>query len=78
MNLELPGAGRFDNYAQVHCLSFPVNEMVAFTALAMGGVLGHVRHASPKALPEPFYVLRSVVVPMQARSTVRAAMPADG
>src|SRR5260370_26090768 len=39
MNLELPGAGRFDNYAQVHCLSFPVDQMVAFTALAMGGVL---------------------------------------
>jgi predicted TIM-barrel fold metal-dependent hydrolase len=39
MNLDLPGAGRFDNYAQVHCLSFPVDQMVAFTALAMGGVL---------------------------------------
>jgi uncharacterized protein len=39
MNLPLPGAGRFANYAQVHCLSFPVDQMVAFTALAMGGVL---------------------------------------
>jgi predicted TIM-barrel fold metal-dependent hydrolase len=39
MNLELPGAGRFANYAQVHALSFPVDQMVAFTALAMGGVL---------------------------------------
>jgi hypothetical protein len=39
MNLPLPGAERFDNYAQVHCLSFPVDQMVAFTALAMGGVL---------------------------------------
>lgn len=39
MNLELPGAGRFDNYAQVHALSFPVDQMVAFTALTMGGVL---------------------------------------
>jgi predicted TIM-barrel fold metal-dependent hydrolase len=39
MNLALPGAERFDNYAQVHCLSFPLDQMVAFTALAMGGVL---------------------------------------
>jgi predicted TIM-barrel fold metal-dependent hydrolase len=39
MNLPLPGAERFDNYAMVHCLSFPVDQMVAFTALAMGGVL---------------------------------------
>jgi len=39
MNLPLPGAERFSNYAQVHCLSFPVDQMVAFTALAMGGVL---------------------------------------
>jgi predicted TIM-barrel fold metal-dependent hydrolase len=39
MNLPLPGAERFDNYAQVHTLSFPVDQMVAFTALAMGGVL---------------------------------------
>jgi predicted TIM-barrel fold metal-dependent hydrolase len=39
MNIPLPAAGRFSNYAQVHCLSFPVDQMVAFTALAMGGVL---------------------------------------
>jgi predicted TIM-barrel fold metal-dependent hydrolase len=39
MNLPLPGAERFANYAQVHCLSFPVDQMVAFTALSMGGVL---------------------------------------
>lgn len=39
MNLPLPGAERFDNYAQVHCLSFPVDQMVALTSLAMGGVL---------------------------------------
>lgn len=39
MNVPLPGAERFDNYAQVHCLSFPVDQMVALTALAMGGVL---------------------------------------
>jgi predicted TIM-barrel fold metal-dependent hydrolase len=38
MNLPLPAADRFTNYAQVHCLSFPVEQMVAFTALAMGGV----------------------------------------
>lgn len=39
MNVPLPAADRFTNYAQVHCLSFPVDQMVAFTALAMGGVL---------------------------------------
>jgi predicted TIM-barrel fold metal-dependent hydrolase len=39
MNVPLPAAGRFSNYAQVHCLSFPVDQMVALTALAMGGVL---------------------------------------
>ena len=39
MHVELPAAGRFDNYAQVHCLSFPVDQMVALTALVMGGVL---------------------------------------
>jgi len=39
MHLPLPAAGRFSNYAQVHTLSFPVDQMVAFTALAMGGVL---------------------------------------
>ena len=35
----MPGADRFSNYAQVHCLSFPVDQMVAFTALTTGGVL---------------------------------------
>ena len=39
MNLTMPGADRFSNYAQVHCLSFPVDQMVAFTALTTGGVL---------------------------------------
>jgi len=39
MNVPLPAAERFDNYAQVHTLSFPCDQMVAFTALAMGGVL---------------------------------------
>lgn len=39
MNNVLPAAERFDNYAQVHCLSFPVDQMVALTSLVMGGVL---------------------------------------
>jgi predicted TIM-barrel fold metal-dependent hydrolase len=39
MNVPLPAAGRFSNYAQVHTLSFPVDQMVALTALSMGGVL---------------------------------------
>jgi predicted TIM-barrel fold metal-dependent hydrolase len=39
MNVPLPAAGLFSNYAQVHCLSFPVDQMVAFVALSMGGVL---------------------------------------
>src|SRR3954470_8188331 len=39
MNIPLPAADRFTNYAQVHLLSFPVDQMVAFTALALGGVL---------------------------------------
>ena len=39
MNLPLPAGDRFDNYLQVHLLSFPVDQMVAFTALAFGGVL---------------------------------------
>jgi predicted TIM-barrel fold metal-dependent hydrolase len=39
MNLPLPGAERFSNYAQVHALSFPVDQMVAMTALTLGGVL---------------------------------------
>jgi len=39
MHLPLPAADRFDNYVQVHLLSFPVDQMVAFTALVFGGVL---------------------------------------
>ena len=39
---------------------------------------GQYASPSPKALPEPFYVLRGVVVAMEARSAVRAGMPADG
>jgi hypothetical protein len=39
-----------------------------------------LRHSSPTALPEPFYVLGGVVVPMQTRATVLigALMPPDG
>jgi len=33
------GAQRFDNYLQVHCVSFPFDMMVAMTALVLGGVL---------------------------------------
>ncbi|KAA0236083.1 MAG: hypothetical protein EDR02_02760 [Actinobacteria bacterium] len=44
MNLPLPAAERFSNYAQVHTLSFPVDQMVALTALAMGGVFEWVPH----------------------------------
>jgi predicted TIM-barrel fold metal-dependent hydrolase len=63
MNLPLPGAGRFDNYAQVHCLSFPVDQMVAFTALAMGGVLDRLPRLRVAFLESgtgwvPYFVLR--------------------
>lgn len=39
--IHLPNLGshRFDNYLQVHCLSFPFDMMVASTALVLGGVL---------------------------------------
>src|SRR5438445_126434 len=39
--IHLPplGAERFDNYLQVHVLSFPFDMMVATTALVLGGVL---------------------------------------
>ena len=39
--IHLPklGTERFDNYLQVHCLSFPFDMMVATTALVLGGVL---------------------------------------
>jgi uncharacterized protein len=52
MNLSLPGAERFDNYAQVHTLSFPVDQMVAFTALAMGSSTATRRCASRSWSPE--------------------------
>ena len=39
--IHLPplGSHRFDNYLQVHCVSFPFDMMVATTALVLGGVL---------------------------------------
>jgi len=39
--IHLPplGAERFDNYLQVHCVSFPFDMMVATTSLVLGGVL---------------------------------------
>ncbi len=38
--LHLPkiGVDRFDNYIQVHCISFPFDQMNAMTALVSGGV----------------------------------------
>ncbi len=39
MNIPVPGADRFDNYVQVHALSFPFDQMGALTALTLGGVL---------------------------------------
>jgi predicted TIM-barrel fold metal-dependent hydrolase len=39
VHLPKLGIDRFDNYIQVHCLSFPVDQMVAMTALVSGGVL---------------------------------------
>ncbi len=37
-----------------------------------------LRHGSPMGLPGPYYILRGVVVSMQACSALRATMPADG
>ena len=38
--IHLPkiGVDRFDNYIQVHCVSFPFDQMTAMTALVSGGV----------------------------------------
>ncbi len=38
MNIPVPGADRFDNYVQVHAVSFPFDQMSALTALTLGGV----------------------------------------
>ena len=54
-------------------LTLPTAEVGGFSVLR-----GSLRHRSPKALPKPLYILRRVVVPMQARATLRARMPADG
>ena len=39
--IHLPkiGTDRFDNYIQVHCISFPFDQMTAMTAIVSGGVL---------------------------------------
>jgi hypothetical protein len=37
-----------------------------------------LRHGSPKGLPGPLYILRGVMVSMQACPTLRATMSADG
>jgi predicted TIM-barrel fold metal-dependent hydrolase len=44
--IHLPkiGVDRFDNYIQVHCVSFPFDQMTAMTALVSGGVFD--RHPS--------------------------------
>ena len=39
MHLPKIGVDRFDNYIQVHCISFPFDQMTAMTALVSGGVL---------------------------------------
>ena len=44
MHIPVAGADRFDNYVQVHAVSFPFDQMIALTALALGGVLE--RHAA--------------------------------
>jgi len=39
VHLPKLGIDRFHSYVQVHCLSFPVDQMVAMTAMVSGGVL---------------------------------------
>jgi predicted TIM-barrel fold metal-dependent hydrolase len=39
IHLPMLGSERFDNYLQVHCVSFPFDMMVATTALVLGGTL---------------------------------------
>ncbi len=38
VHLPKIGVDRFDNYIQVHCISFPFDQMVAMTSLVSGGV----------------------------------------
>ncbi len=44
VHLPKLGSERFDNYLQVHCVSFPFDMMVASTALILGGVLERHRN----------------------------------
>ncbi len=46
VHLPKIGVDRFDNYIQVHCISFPFDQMAAMTALVSGGVFE--RHPSLK------------------------------
>ena len=39
VHLPKIGVDRFDNYIQVHCISFPFDQMTAMTAIVSGGVL---------------------------------------
>jgi predicted TIM-barrel fold metal-dependent hydrolase len=39
VHLPKIGVDRFENYIQVHCVSFPFDQMAAMTALVSGGVL---------------------------------------
>ncbi len=39
VHLPKIGVDRFDNYIQVHCVSFPFDQMAAMTAMVSGGVL---------------------------------------
>ena len=39
VHLPKIGVDRFDNYIQVHCISFPFDQMTAMTAMISGGVL---------------------------------------
>jgi hypothetical protein len=39
MHVPVAGADRFDNYVQVHAVSFPFDQMLALTSLTLGGVL---------------------------------------
>ena len=45
MHLPKIGVDRFTNYIQVHCISFPFDQMTAMTALVSGGVFD--RHPGP-------------------------------
>jgi putative transposase len=59
-------------YPQFKSLDTPPHKCGRFSVLRRS-----LRHASPKGLPGPLYVLCRVVVPMQTHSTVRATVPTD-